>query len=94
MIDQEKIMNNMMEIARVSMETGLENINILQRQAEKSIDLAINNTNILQEESRKGITNMMEGIKKSQEICREVVNDGVTNLSDLSGSVTPKKKVK
>ncbi len=92
MYDQERWINSMLDLAQLSFENGVRNMEIFQKQAEKAVDLTMNNIASLQTETQTGADSWMNDIKEVQKIYLNTINDGFANFGNQVAKVKPKAK--
>ena len=91
-MDQGQWVNGMLNMARISVETGLRSMDTFQKQAEKAIELTVNNTDLVQDESRKALSGWMDNVKKSHQVYVDAIEEGLSNLEKHFSRDTPMKK--
>jgi hypothetical protein len=91
MSEQEKWMSNVMNMARMSIEAGMQSMDTFQAQAEKVLDMAMNNVNVVQEETHKAMDSWMENVKKAREVYVGAIEEGLVNFQKQAKNATKVK---
>lgn len=75
MFDQKQITNEIVGMAKATIETGIRNMEIAQQQTEKVMNLTVDNAVLIQNESRKNLENLIGGMKKAQQLYRDTISE-------------------
>ncbi|MDJ0763604.1 MAG: hypothetical protein QNJ97_11520 [Myxococcota bacterium] len=92
MFDQQQLIQNMLSMARVSFDTGVQAMDTFQAQAEKTISFAIDSMNTVQVETRKSFDTWMTSVKKAREAYMKAVEDGLDNLEQQVSRASEKSR--
>ncbi|MCP4600990.1 MAG: hypothetical protein GY847_10775 [Proteobacteria bacterium] len=90
MTSQNKLMNDMLNMARSSFDAGANVMDTFEKQAEKAIDLSVSNTDLAQEETRKAFDGWLDNTKKARKIYTDSIEECFTTLEQQFSSKTPK----
>jgi len=75
----------MLQIVRVSLETGMRSMDIFQQQAEKAVEFTLNSTNLGQSETQKSLKAWMDNVKKARDMYAQAIEEGLKNLENQFG---------
>lgn len=92
MSSQEKWMSEMMNIARVSFETGMRSLEIFQNQAEKGIEFMMKNAGLMQDESQKAFQTWMESSRNARKMYTDAIEQGIDHLEHQFQKNAPEGK--
>lgn len=81
----ENMIDNMIGMARSSIETGRKNMQAFQQQAETIFSVSMNNLSRFQEETQKGLNTLMQNTYKARDMYFDAVDKSLENLSNGRG---------
>ena len=84
-MDQGKWLSDMLQIVRVSLETGMRSMDIFQEQAEKAVEFTLNSANLGQSETHKSLKTWLENVRKARKMYADAIEEGLKNLEEQFG---------
>lgn len=77
---QNQWIQEMIKMARVSLEAGVKNMDAFQAQAEKAMAIAMENAATAQDEARKALDAWMENVNRARKIYTDTIEEGLSSL--------------
>jgi len=79
----------MLEIARLSFDNGMKNLELCQQQAERAVDLALSNGQAVRDETRQATRNWLAQVRKVCESYAAAVEAGLRMLERQAAAAKP-----
>jgi hypothetical protein len=90
---QDKFMGSVMDMTRMSMETGMQSLENIQSQAERAIEMTISNMNVVQEETSKALNSWLDTAKQARKLYSSAIEEGMGTMQQTYASTkAPKSK--
>ncbi len=80
MTEQQKWIGDVLNLFRITFESGIRNMDTFQEQAEKALELTMSNSDVAQDEVRKSFDAWIDNVKKSRQVYTSAVEEGLANL--------------
>ncbi len=92
-MNQQKWITDLMDITKMSIETGMRTMDVFQQQTQKAVELSTYNSTVIQTESQKAFQTWMNNINIAQKIYTDALEEGIQLWENLPiGTTNTKKK--